>query len=269
MTEQEYNEHSGIRRSDLWVMNDSPEKFRWNLEHPAEPTPVLLFGSAAHKYILEPESWGDEYCIAPKIDRRTNAGKEEYEKFMTENAGKVMVSKDYMEDITGMAEAMGRNRLGAEMLAGEHERPFFWTDAETGEECKCKVDTLKMVDGKYVVVDYKTTSNAQTDRFNSSIFKYGYHVQAAMYTEGVRIALGLDYRPGFVFVAQEKTAPYAVNVIEVGEDVMNYGDAEYHRLLNKYHECKEVDIWEGYVQDGMTNEAYLPGWIGIGEEEEV
>ena len=34
MTEREYNEAEGIRRSDLWKIEDSPEKFKYNLEHP-------------------------------------------------------------------------------------------------------------------------------------------------------------------------------------------------------------------------------------------
>ena len=46
MTEQEYNQAEGIRRSDLWKMEDSPEKFRYFSEHPAEQTPAMAFGSA-------------------------------------------------------------------------------------------------------------------------------------------------------------------------------------------------------------------------------
>lgn len=269
MTEQEYNAAEGIRRSDLWVMSDSPEKFKWHMDHPAdegEKSPALSFGSACHKMILEPNEWGLEYAAAPNVDRRTKAGKEEWARFCEENEGRTAVSRDDYDTMIGMLESLNRHPLASEMVSGQHEVPFFWTDPETGEKCKCKVDCIRRDDGKYVVVDYKTTGNAQTQRFNTEIFRYGYHVQAAMYTEGVQCALGLEERPGFVFVAQEKTAPFAVNVIEVSEDVMRYGDSVYHELLRKYHECRMMDVWGGYCED-VANEAVLPGWVESDVEE--
>ena len=272
MTEQEYNAAEGIRRSDLWWMSKSPEKFKWHIDHPeyeSEKSPALMFGSAAHKWVLEPQDWEKEYCIAPAVDRRTKAGKEEWEQFVAEHSGKVVVKAEDFDKIIDMTVAAMSCPLASDMLTkGQKEVPFFWTDPETGERCKAKADVVRMVDGKYVIVDYKTTTDASTEVFSQHIVKLGYHVQAAMYTEGLQIALGLDYRPKFYFVPQEKTEPYAVNVVEVGEDVIRYGDSVYHELMRKYHECKMMDIWGGYCDD-VANEAVLPGWIGLGEDEEV
>ena len=269
MTEQEYNAAEGIRRSDLWLMSESAEKFRWHMDNPEDEgakSPALLFGSACHKMVLEPESWDEEYAVAPSVDGRTKAGKEAMEQFRAENAAKVAVSAGDFQTMAEMAKKLMATPLAARMIAGKHEKPFFWADPETGERCKCKADVVKRVDGRVLIVDYKTTSDARTEVFNQHIFRLGYHVQAAMYTEGAQIALGLEKRPTFFFVAQEKKAPYSVNVIEVGEDVMRYGDSVYHELMRKYHECREVDIWPGLVDD-VPNEATLPGWIEMGEEE--
>ena len=270
MTEQEYNKRPGIRRSDLWRMNESPEKYKWFLENPAESTPALVFGSAAHKYVLEKESFEEEYAVAPDVDRRTKAGKEEWEAFLAEKGDMTAVSMADFGELKAMRSAIVGNRMANSLLifwAGETEKAFFWMDPETGEECKVKCDRLVVIDGKLYVVDYKTTASAQTERFCNEMYKYGYHVQAAMYTEGVQIAMGLKERPGFIFVAQEKKAPYSVNVIEVTEDVMNYGDMVYHRLLNRVHECKEMDDWPGYCDGEVMNEASLPGWVSMDEEE--
>lgn len=268
MTEQEYHAAEGIRRSDLWRMNDSPEKFRWFMDHPVpedEKSPALIFGSACHKWMLEEAEFFLEYVVAPNVDRRTKAGKEQWEAFCQASEGKTVITTDMMTQITGMKNALLRHDLAVTMLLGQHEVPFFWKDPDTGERCKCKLDCLRTEDGKYVVVDYKTTTAAQTERFNSEMIRYGYHVQAAMYTEGVQTALGLDYRPRFVFVAQEKTEPFAVNVIEVSDDVMRYGDAVYHELMRKYHECSEMDLWPGYCED-VANETTLPGWVGMEDD---
>ena len=93
-------------------------------------------------------------------------------------------------------------------------------------------------------------------------------MQAGMYTEGVMRAKKLRKRPGFLFVAQEKKAPYSVNVIEVTEDVMKVGVQKFYELIEKYHNCKTVDIWPGFVDENVPNETQLPGWWSLQDEDE-
>ena len=269
MTEKEYNEAEGVRRSDLWRMEDSAEKFRYFLDHPVEQTTAMAFGSACHKMILEPNDFGSEYAVAPQVDGRTKEGKESKARFAEENVGKTIVSADDALVMAEMEAALEACPLANELIRGEGqaEVPIFWTDPETGEKCKAKLDRVIQEDGRYVIVDYKTAAHADTERFNQEIFKLGYHFQAGFYSEGLKNALNLDYRPRFLFVAQEKKAPYSVNVIEVTEDVMAVGVAKFHDLLGKMHECKAVDIWPGYCDD-IPNEAFIPGWMSFGEDED-
>ena len=267
MTETEYNAAEGIRRSDLWRMEDSPEKFKWFLEHPVEQTPAMAFGSVCHKLILEPGEFWKEYCVAPDINRRTNAGKTEWEQFLADNPGKEIISKEDAQTMSDMEIALEACPLAYELLRGEcqTEVPIFWKDPETDERCKAKLDVMRL-DGEMAIVDYKTTVNAETNRFNSEVWKRGYYMQAGMYAEGLMIAGKLDHLPKFYFVAQEKREPYAVNVIEVSDEVMDAGRAKFHELLRKYHECKEVDLWPGYVGD-VANDTFVPGWYEMEEEE--
>jgi hypothetical protein len=262
MTEKEYNEMEGIRRSDLWRMEDSPEKFKWFLDHPVEQTPAMAFGSACHKFVLEQDEFWDEYAVSFKFDKRTKDGKKAYEIFCRENDGKEFISQDDYDIMDDMVKSLFSCPLAKKLIygKGETETPFFWTDPETGEKCKVKVDRLVKFNRRWYVVDYKTTKSAETFRFNSDMWKLGYFMQAAMYTEGVMRAKKLKKRPGFLFVAQEKAPPYSVNVIEVSEEVMNAGIAKFHELLDRYHQCKELDLWPGYVQD-VPNDSYVPVWM--------
>ena len=45
MTEKEYRQHEGISRSQLWKIRESPEKFKYAMENPEEPTPALPGGT--------------------------------------------------------------------------------------------------------------------------------------------------------------------------------------------------------------------------------
>ena len=271
MTEKEYRSHQAISRSELWIMNESPEKFKWFKEHPATQTPALLFGRLVHKLLLEPDSFDDEFVIMPKCDRRTKEGKAFWDDFLRYVAKYEvdMVTQEDCDTAIEMISKLRQDPICSHLFSGEHEVPIFWTDEDTGEPCKCRLDAVIDIDGMPYIIDYKTAANAHTDIFNSEISRRGYYFQAAMYTEGVMHEHGLSERPGFIFVVQEKTAPYAINRILVSDDVMTAGLDKFRELIGTYHACKEMDYWYGYNGiSGETNEAYLPGWMSLGDEEE-
>ena len=269
MTEQEYNAADGIRRSALWRMHESPEKYKWFLEHPEPATPALVFGSAAHKMLLEPESFSSEFVIAPDCDKRTKAGKERYERFVAELGDRTIISQDDFDTIRDMTDKARSVPYVQKLLAGEHEVPFFWTDEDTGERCKVRLDILADMDGTLTVADYKTAADARTDAFIHSMFKLGYTLQAFMYTEAVMKCMGLDERPDFVFVVQEKKPPFAINAIQVTDDVMVAGMDAFREYIGLVHECKETGYFWGYNGPfGEPNETYLPGYVNIGDEKD-
>ena len=245
MNEQQYNEIPAVRRSDLWELRKSPLHYLYRVTHPEEPTPTLLFGTAAHKYILEPESFWDEYIFVPKIDRRTKAGKEEYARIL--ESGKTPISEEDFKVITEMDAAITANPLAAQLLrSGDHEVPIEWEDTGTGELCKCRPDVITTCDGEAWIVDYKTTQSCMDGAFERACRTYGYKLQAGMYAEGAFCSTFKDYR--FAFVAQEKTPPYAVRVYKCDPDFVLEGKDMFHDLIGIYHRCRITGEWPGYEE---------------------
>lgn len=260
MTEKEYRAHPAISRSELWKLNESPEKFKWYKEHPTPPTPALLFGQVVHKLLLEPDGFENEFAVFPEVDRRTKAGKEEYAAFLDENKEKGLITIDAFQTAWDMAEKAKQEPFVAKLLNGEHEKPFFWTDEVTQEDCKCRVDCLTDIGGKPYVIDYKTCSDASNDAFMRDAIKYGYHVQAAMYSDGVERNIGV--KPTFVFIAQEKAEPYAINIFQADEAFVQYGEDVFRELIGIYHYCKQSDLWYGYLgRQQIINNLQLPAWM--------
>ncbi len=260
MTEKEYREHPAISRSELFKISESPEKFKYYREHPEEPTAVLLFGQLFHAMVLQPETVWEQFAVMPNVDRRTKAGKEAFAEFEQQAEGKTIVSFDMVEQATAMCEALNKNEFVKKLLKGEKEKPFFWVDEMTGEECKCRTDVLTELGENLIIVDLKSTDNAETEAFIKSAIRYGYDFQSAYYTEGVKVNTGRE--PLFVFIAIEKKPPYAINILQADKLLIRRGYDLFREYLGIYHECKTTDNWWGYLgRYNQINNLALPAYL--------
>lgn len=248
-----YEEREGIRRSDLWHIRRSPMHFKYMMDHKIELTKsdALRFGAAVHKFILEPETFNDEYLIAPEVNKRTKAGRDQWEEFELQCRafGLGWVTLSEYEMFKEMLWSLTQNDLATQLLKGKHEQEFYWTDDVTGEACKCKCDCITAYEGKPYIVDYKTTESCENGHFERSARRYGYQFQAGMYCEGVFQNTFTEY--GFAFVAQEKTPPYASRVYICDADYIKRGYDTFRELIGIYHDCKVSGKWYGY--EGADN----------------
>lgn len=256
MNDREYEAMNGIRRSDLWWMNRTPAHFLWHMDSKEEQTPALLFGSAAHKYILEQSDFFTEYAVVPQVDRRTKAGKETIEAFKHDHQRQSWIDHEDFEVIQQMREALYANAEIKQILTAEHrtEVPFIWVDDETGEICKCKADIITELDGVPTVIDYKTTLSCEDGAFERSARKFGYDFQCGFYLEGINKCTMEEHQ--FAFIAQEKTAPYLARLYVCDEGFINQGKRKFHELLKKYHACKESNEWKGYETEYLYSDNY-------------
>ena len=260
MTEKEYRQHSAISRSELWRIRESPEKFKWYREHPEPPTPALVFGQVFHKLALEPNTFYDEFAVAPIIDRRTKDGKAAWAEFVESAADKTVIDCDSYHKAQEMVDCMYRVPFVKRLLDGEHEKPVFWTDDLTGEECKARYDALVEVNGQPIIVDLKTTTDASTDAFMRSAVRMGYHFQAAMYSEGYKQNTGKI--PKFVFIAIEKEPPYSVNILQSDDAFLQCGYDIFRELIGIYSECKRTGVFYGYLGAyNAINNLGLPAYL--------
>lgn len=261
MNEREYRAAEGVSRSQLWRLHDgSPEKFKYAEEHPDEPTPALVFGQMVHKLILEPGIFDQEFVIMPEVDRRTKDGKAIWAEFLNGAGTKTPIRTADYETALAMRNALMQHDLIAKLLSGKHEMPLFWVDDLTGEMCKVRLDCLTELSDRVLIVDYKTTADASTDAFIRSAINYGYDFQAAMYTEAVKRVLGKE--AVFIFIAQEKEPPYAVNVLAADELLVQRGYDIFRELLGIYHDCKTSGNWYDYLgPDNQINVLGLPAYL--------
>lgn len=256
MTEQEYRAAEGVNKSTLWEMRKSPAHYKYLLEHPAEETAALHFGRALHAALLTPEAYKEDFVVAPAVDKRTKAGREQYAEWKAAlPIGAEELTEEDAETIAQMVKTIQEDRAAMDLLNGTgREVPIFWNDRKTGIMCKCRVDAL----GKEAVIDIKTVSDALA--FDRDAINYGYHVQAAHYLDGVQAKTGkyLDW----YFIAMEKKPPFAVKVIKATPGFLDYGGFIRDELLDKVRECREKDEWPSYSAGEITEPRWANWEVG-------
>lgn len=258
ISNKEYRKKEGISSTDLKKIAISPMHFKYWKEHPQEDTPALLFGRASHKYALEKDDFFTEFAVAPIVDRRTKAGKEEYAQFLEGNNGKEIIFADDFQKIQEMREALYATPFVEQLLSGEKELSFFMEDEETGLTIKCRPDCLTTIGNTHVLIDYKSCQDASSEAFMRSAISLNYDLQMSMYKEIMDKTTGFEH--SVIFIAQEKTPPYAVNILEANEYFLKSGYDMFRTYLNLYKECLDSGNWYGFV-NGEINSLGLPNWL--------
>ena len=269
MNNTDYHAHAAISKSHLDQVAKSPLHYWARYLDPnrvvPEPTPAMAIGSAVHTHVLELDQWDARYVSAPDgIDRRTKAGKAEWEAFTAAATGRTVLPKADADLVMRMAQSVFSHPAAAMLLAlpGKAETTHMWTDAATGLQCKCRPDWL--TDDGRLLVDLKTTEDAGRG-FAKSIAQWRYHVQASWYLDGIEQATGT--RPEqFLFLCVEKKAPYAVAVYAADAEMIAAGAQTAARDLDVLATCKAANAWPGYSD--QIEPISLPPWMRPGSTQQ-
>lgn len=262
--------HADIKRigkSGLDLVHQSPAHYYARYLDPnrewEEQTPELLLGSLIHTAILEPEKLTLDYVVAPKVDRRTKVGKDEWDVFLQMNKGKDFVTQDQWDIAQRIRDAVYKHPVARELLEmpGEVEQVLNWSIPVTLQNGKplmvpCKAKPDKRLQAN-IILDVKSTKDAKPEHFARSVVNYRYDVQAAWYRDGHNYSLGADI-DAFVFIAVEKEPPFGVSVVYVPEQIFELGRKKYQRDLAVYAEALNSNQWPCYPLEAV--ELQLPEW---------
>lgn len=251
-----YHAARGVSKSDLSEILDwTPAHWKAKKAEPHEETDAMKFGTALHAAVLEPDRFASEYEIAPDVDRRTKAGKETWE--AAQAGGKILLKMDQMRAIGQMRDnILDLHAVQVLLSSGEAEVSLFahLTDFHPLRG-KCRPDWLNAEQS--AILDLKTTVDARPQKFNKAVFEFHYEMQVAYYSHIYNLRTG-DTLRAFVFVAVEKTPPYAAAAYVLDAPAIEYGGVECRRALDIFQRCFANDDWPGYSRQVET--IGLPKW---------
>ena len=260
-----YEDIAAVRISHLIEIMRSPLHYQHCVKNGKE-SPALSFGRFYHALILEPETLRQNYYRLDPAERpdqahgmTAKANKLFVQGLAESNPGKAAISNEDRDLAYKMRAVIVGSPYPAALVArkGKFEEEKVW--AIEGVKAKGKID--KRIDGENIGLDLKTCRDATLKAFTSEAMKHHYHTKAAWYIDG----FGLS---GFLWIAQEKAAPYAVNVIRPTLELLEQGRTNYKFCLKVLKQCREKyghetgkNQWPGYeFMEGGWPEMELPKW---------
>lgn len=246
LSNDEYHNSEGISNSGLGLIDESPASYIWNKNAPVneDKTKALDMGTALHCILLEPDEFKDRFIIAPTFNRRTKDGRKEECEFIDGCAelGKTIMTAEEGEQLNYMRDSVMAHPNARWLLEadGHSEASIYWTDKATGEKCRIRPD--RMINSRPIIIDVKKVEGL--DRFQRQCFEFGYHRQAAMYTDGFKQHFGEE--PSFLFLAVSSTVScgkYPVRVRPLSDRFFDMGHELYRYNLETYHHCRVNNDW--------------------------
>lgn len=246
LSNEKYHSMSGISASGIALMADCPARYyhRYLSGKYVKPdSKALIIGSAVHTIALEPDKFVESFAIIPGLDRRTKAGKADYEIFMEAHINKHHLKQDDYAFALAMGKALRNNRVLKSLISNDMciEHSFFWTD-ENGAKLKSRPDFY--CPKRKIIIDIKTTDSVKPSDFARSVITYGYPTQAALQIDALQRFRSEDFL--HVIVAVEKEEPFLTASYMLPQDAIDLGRAIYKRESYIYKECLENNFWPDY-----------------------
>lgn len=279
MPAEEYRKVDAVSNSFLSDLFDySPAHAVYFREHPQDETPSTRLGTALHVAALEPERFAEAYTLAGPCVAPLKSGDRKGEpcgvsgKYRTGGAWycgtrghlpagcqvdqglKTLTHEEY-EQVTLMARNIRQHPAAFKLLTadGAAEVSLFWTDLETGVDCKARLDWIAW---DLAIVDVKTCQCAKPEAFGADIWRRGYYRQAAMYSwAAAAVGRPVEF---FAQIAVESNAPFGVSVQNYSDDYLAHGREKVRELLNVVAECQRTGHWPAY--SSKVEPVSLPAW---------
>ena len=209
-----------------------------------EETRALVIGTLCHLAVLEPDKLATAFALRPDgLDLRTKDGKV----WKQAQGDKPILDGEEAAMLDGMSAAVAAHPVARKLLDGSKREVSLFSDHRTGLKLKGRIDVL----GEGFVADVKTAAEGDSANFAAAVFRYNYHVQAAMYCQ----LAGVEK---FSFIAVEKVAPFAVAVYTLSPKALQVGLNSLNYALDTIALCTDAGLWPAYSFDEQTLD--LPAW---------
>ena len=261
----DYHAIKALSNSSLSVLKRSPTEFHKRFitgEMKGQESDAMLLGSAVHMLALEPERFDAEYVVLdgpinPQTGKPYGRDTKKFIQWldaeMMQQCRKILIREEFAGSLA-IAKAFQAHPTIAAIMASRSEKLFeseyamLWVEDDGSElDLKCKIDFV--CPSERLIIDLKTTSDPSPYAWSWSAEDFGYHRQAAIYTDAMEAKYGGDFR--FLFGVVRSKEPYEAAVYELDAESVQRGRVEYEALIEEYIDRKAKNDWLSEWQRGV------------------
>lgn len=229
------------------LINQSPKHAWWahprlNPSYRSVEDSRFDIGSAAHMMLLEKRS--DKMTVVNADDWRTKVAKEARDEAWA--SGRIPILSRHFDKVSEMVACaqiyIATTELAGVFGNGQSEASIRWQEGNSW--CRARLDLLSEVFN--VILDYKTTENAEPEAFIRQIGRMDYDLQAEFYVRGINAQEAGYKEPVFVFLAQEISPPYSCSLVSLANSYRAIGQKKVEKALALWEECMTTNCWPAY-----------------------
>jgi len=264
----------------ILALGGAPAHYKAEVDGESESSDAKDFGKLVHMAVLEPARLDNFKLLPTHIKKRSgkdyDALCQQFPDFTWLPPSEWKKTEKQIRECKLIQAVAKANPIAADLLdRGKREVSMIWTDPESGVRCKGRMDLFANF-----IADVKTTSLTMIYPIARSGYRYGYHIQSAMYTDGATLLSGgiPEKNPiPFWFLFFESARPHLLSVYNghsalderqnnepTPDGYLQQGRRQYKDALRTVASCMERGKWEGHPQD--PQDMVIPrfaGWEGV------
>lgn len=242
----------------------SPAHYRHYMDTPRESKPAFDEGHIIHSLVL-----GTELNVVelPYESFRSKASQMDRDKARAD--GLIPLKQGELDPLKAVAEAVLNDATARPLFEydGPTELSMFAPDSASGVWLRGRADKVSVLEGETVLVDLKTTRDADPRQFSRAVADFGYYIQGALYGDLYQQTHDQNQpAPEMVFVAVTKTEPHLVSVSRLDWQYEHLAVDKIQEAISLYKKCTATGEWPGY--DGV-HLLEPPSWLIYQDEEEI
>lgn len=257
MTDEEYRVLEGVNASTLKSFIHSVKEGNKSLEKPFKGSPATAFGTLCHSYVLEADTFEDEYALfSPPVNEKTGKPYSAYTKTYEnelkslQEGGKTALTQEQYDKLKAIEQSIEMCEDTTKILGkcDKRELVLTWTDKRTGLKCKAKLDAV----GDKISLDLKTigdfkhhgydedSERLRNTKLHYQCLDYGYYLQFKHYLNGC-IANNLNTEM-FAVIWVERDGINDVCTTFISDEKLELGqkqlDSAFDNFVNRKKDCK-------------------------------
>ena len=239
------NQEKHLSYSSLSAFKKSPLDFLHYKFQQREATPAMAFGSMAHNFILQYETFFSNYYVidkdapkrptiaqynAKKPSDDTLAAIEYWDDLEQESFGQILITHNDLNELDKISNSLFKNAAAMHLIikCKDFEKEYDFN--HDNFLFKSFIDA----EDSNIRLDLKIVQNAEPKKFQRDAIAYGYHIQAAMY----ELAGG---KRDYYLIALDRNGGVSVN--KLSDELIAHGMQQINNLLENFNRCILEDAW--------------------------